>query len=567
MAEDGKYKDYSGPVSIAFPASIVSGKSGNENAAKTITVGIDEPNGTGEEEIVDFVKPTWKAENLQVDTENKEATVDLIGTDKYYADRPTGVDITKGWLQTSEIRIIIDGEEVTDTTSVIKELSTPTSLTETRDGASVQYGVKYTLTLNGWKQTDEAFQASEKRYREYSGNTQIIIEEGTLIDESGNESDETTLDLGFIDVVDPEVYQISVTKNVDEKTDTIIFDVVDKYFASSSITTTNTEGLTVYVDDEEAIGVTKTIVDIEDITATVNGSEKKIGERYTLVLSNFEQERTTPVDYDREYSDWSGTVTVKVAPGLIEDSSGNTNQEVPDVETISKDIEFVGYYADVDGNGSVDGVIYADLAQGKSGQWGTNSYGTYSYATETGLKEYYISQTNYTGDFGTKDVVTELKGSGGKERFYVMSLENFNDGNGPRYTWYDAANDEGMDDYATATSTDFGAGKTNTANMIAKWNASDYGPQDDNDTYKDMWGVIQEEVEKGWFVPSRVEWTAFGSNLNITKDDYADYNLSDWYWSSSQRVTNLVWGAYFYDGYVSGYVVNNNLCVRLSATF
>ena len=164
-------------------------------------------------------------------------------------------------------------------------------------------------------------------------------------------------------------------------------------------------------------------------------------------------------------------------------------------------------------------------------------------------------------------MVTELKGSGGKERFYVMSLENFNDGNGPRYTWYDAANDEGMDDYATATSTDFGAGKTNTANMIAKWNASDYGPQDDNDTYKDMWGVIQEEVEKGWFVPSRAEWAAFGSNLNITKDDYVDYNLSDVYWSSSQSNTDSAWIAHFGGGCLYNFGVRSHEYVRLSATF
>ena len=558
MAEDGKYKDYSGPVSIAFPAGIVSDKSGNTNIAKTITVGINEPDGTGEEEIVDFVKPTWKAENLQVDTENKEATVDLIGTDKYFES---------GSLDVSQIKVIVDGEEVTDTTSVIKELSTPISLTETRDGASVQYGVKYTLTLNGWKQTDEAFQASEKRYREYSGNTQIIIEEGTLIDESGNESDETTLNLGFIDVVDPEVYQISVTKNVDEKTDTIIFDVVDKYFASSSITTTNTEGLTVYVDDEEAIGVTKTIVDIEDITATVNGSEKKIGERYTLVLSNFEQERTTPVDYDREYSDWSGTVTVKVAPGLIEDSSGNTNQEVLDVETISKDTEYIGYYADIDGNGSVDGVIYADLAVGKSGTWGySNGTGTYSYATETGLKEYYISQTNYTGDFGTKDVITELKGSGGKDRFYVIALEDVNDGNGPHYTWYDAAYGQ-MNDYATATSTDFGAGKTNTATILAKWKASAYGSQNTNPNNRDMWGAIQSEVEKGWFVLSISEWAAFGDNLNIERNNYANYGLSGWSWASSQYSADSTWGISFNYGYVDHVPINHHGGVRLGTTF
>ena len=163
-------------------------------------------------------------------------------------------------------------------------------------------------------------------------------------------------------------------------------------------------------------------------------------------------------------------------------------------------------------------------------------------------------------------MITALEGSVGKERFYVMSLEDFNDGNGPTYTWYDAANGQ-MDDYATATSTDFGAGKTNTANMIAKWNASDYGPQDDNNRYKDMWGVIQEEVEKGWFVPSRAEWAAFGSNLNITKDDYADYNLSNWYWSSSQYGTNNAWYAHFYSRCMSSDDVSSRKYVRLSATF
>ena len=147
-----------------------------------------------------------------------------------------------------------------------------------------------------------------------------------------------------------------------------------------------------------------------------------------------------------------------------------------------------------------------------------------------------------------------------------MSLENFNDGNGPRYTWYDAAAGQ-MDDYATATSTDFGAGKTNTANMIAKWNASDYGPQDDNDTYNDMWGGIQEEVEKGWFVPSRAEWAAFGSNLNITKDDYADYNLSILCWSSSQSNANIAWNAYFLYGSMGFSGVGISNYVRLSATF
>ena len=38
-------------------------------------------------------------------------------------------------------------------------------------------------------------------------------------------------------------------------------------------------------------------------------------------------------------------------------------------EPISKTDSYVGYYADIEGDGIVDGVIYADLAIGGSGEW------------------------------------------------------------------------------------------------------------------------------------------------------------------------------------------------------
>ena len=316
IAEDGKYKEYSGPVSIVFPAGTISDKSGNESDQKNITIGINEPDQTGNAEIVDVVTPIWEARNLQIDKENDRVTVDLYGTDKYYENNT---------LDVSKIKVIIDGEEVTSAENVVKQLSVATPLTETRDGSNVQYGVKYTLTLSNWKESDTVFQASEKLYREYSGNTEIQISAGTLVDESGNENIETTLDLGMIDYIAPEIYQISSTKNDAEKTDTIVFEVVDKYFESAQISTTDTSKLTVFVDNEEAIGVTKTITNEEDMTAIVDGSSRVIGKRYTLVISNFEQPRTT-IDYDREYSDWSGDVTVEIDAGTIVDESGNSNQ-------------------------------------------------------------------------------------------------------------------------------------------------------------------------------------------------------------------------------------------------
>ena len=237
--------------------------------------------------------------------------------------------------------------------------------------------------------------------------------------------------------------------------------------------------------------------------------------------------------------------------------------EEPEEPPIDKVEPKVGYYADIDGNGTPDGVIYADLAVSKSGQW-ADSGGTYSYTAKTNTKDYYISQTNYEGPFGTKDVLTAIDGEG-EYRFYVMALEDFN--TGTSYCWYDAARGN-MDDYATATSLDFGTGKANTEAMIAKWNSSAYGAQNDNGTYLDMWGAIQDKVAEGWFVPSRGEWGAFGDNLGITTDNYLNCGLSDWCWSSSQSDTNGAWYASFNGGYMgSRSVGNRSYCVRLSATF
>ena len=145
-----------------------------------------------------------------------------------------------------------------------------------------------------------------------------------------------------------------------------------------------------------------------------------------------------------------------------------------------------------------------------------------------------------------------------------MALEDFNPGT--YYCWYDAAYGN-MSDYSSATSGDFGTGRTNTATMIEKWNNKAYGAQNNNGTYKDMWGEIQTKVNEGWFIPSRGEWSAFGEELGITKENYTSKNLSNYYWSSSQSNTYSAWYAGFNGGYMSYYYVRNFSYVRLGTTF
>ena len=249
----------------------------------------------------------------------------------------------------------------------------------------------------------------------------------------------------------------------------------------------------------------------------------------------------------------------------------------PPIEELTGNIA----YADFEGDGTADGIIFADLKVGNrgDGNWG-NSWGDYTIPTEEGLKEYYVVNESYTeAKFGglTGELIAPAEGTSGKDRFYVMALEDFNPGT--RYCWYNAAYGNLDSQYNVSnTANDFAVagaeptGKTNTERMIASWNSSEYGAQNDNGTYEDMWGAIQDEVADGWFVPSKSEWSAFGGEVlelnNITSSNYDDYGLSSWCWSSSQRNTDSAYCANFVHGYIgtNGYV-NNDSSVRLATTF
>ena len=291
---------------------------------------------------------------------------------------------------------------------------------------------------------------------------------------------------------------------------------------------------------------------------------------------------STSTSYSYTYSSLSDNTTYYLRV-IVTDRAGNTKTSTAVTKKtesagIPESTSYVGYYADVDGNGSVDGIIYADLAIGGSGEWnpGNNSWATsnnsgdYTIPKKSGLKKYKVEGT-YNGDFGNKGIVKPNGGSG-NERFYVMALDDVDkQQNGTYYCWYDAAYGQ-MSDYATYTSGDFGAGEQNTSKMITKWNNRGYGAQNDNSSYDDMWGLsaVQSGTwngSSGWYVPSRGEWAAFGGELGITTSNYSSKGLSYYYWSSSQYTTNYAWCASFSLGYMDRNSVDGTTYVRLGTTF
>lgn len=199
---------------------------------------------------------------------------------------------------------------------------------------------------------------------------------------------------------------------------------------------------------------------------------------------------------------------------------------------------------------------------------GTNGWGVYTIPSETNLKQYYIKGKYTDEHFGTGKVIAPMEGTSGNERFYVMALENFDSNS---HSWYFHANghldniysvNEESNDFATAGAEP--TGRINTERMIESWNSSQYGGQISND----MWGIIQEKVAEGWFVPSKSEWATFGETFGITSSNYANtFGLENTNWSSSQKDYNRAYHTNFINGRISHISVDFPDSVRLATTF
>ena len=213
-------------------------------------------------------------------------------------------------------------------------------------------------------------------------------------------------------------------------------------------------------------------------------------------------------------------------------------------------------YADLDGDGTADGIIVADISKDstdtttyKGGNpWNGDSDSSFSYTKKetSELREYSENTYEYTNADGNtvEGTLITCTNNTGTPRYYVLSLANY-DGND--HYWYKEAYGK-MSDSSTFTSKDFEKGKENTEKMIermknhsdSKYNGVDYG-EATTGTNADIWNIIEDKVKEGWFVPSKAEWSAFASYLNTSetntdtnKNYYVNCGLSDMYWSSSQ---------------------------------
>lgn len=193
----------------------------------------------------------------------------------------------------------------------------------------------------------------------------------------------------------------------------------------------------------------------------------------------------------------------------------------------------IGKYVDINGDGIPEGVIFADLAIGGDKLWNGTPNTRYRYEKSSKeLKEYIVVGTYVHYLNGKQEMLAPILD--GEDRFYIMALQDVNPN---EHYWYKNAFYKKMPDYEETTLEVFGSGKQNTLAMIEKWNKGDYGTQDSDD----MWNLIQEQVDDGWFVPSVREWCAFAEELHIN----TCCEISDSYWSSSQYIDIGAYGIDF----------------------
>ena len=302
---------YSGPMSISFPEGMGVDKSNNRSLAKTITIGVNEPGGSSsDQQIVDVVSPVWTLVSKDLAT----GTIKVRIKDKYLG--------VPGTLATDKIKVFVDG---TESTQIVKTITGPTQIT-----ANQEY--EYTIRLSNlvptegsyvtFTPTEEIIGGTAKYKEENAGDVSIQIVAGVFKDKYTNSSLQSKFDIGKIDTVPPEIYDVQKTKDTTNGKATFVFNVTDKHYDSSDLI--NANELTVWMDGKQIDSkITKTITKTTAITTTIDGATQTVGHQYTLEISGLRESDATFKSIlnagTRDYRDLSGTLQIKINASAAKD--------------------------------------------------------------------------------------------------------------------------------------------------------------------------------------------------------------------------------------------------------
>ena len=213
-------------------------------------------------------------------------------------------------------------------------------------------GIKYTVTLTNFEQGRKGNRTND--FKEWSGNIELVIDEGDLSDTFGNlnfentvqekESDgqtkkiydKETSNIMFKDNINPEITYKFADTTIDQATQTVTayFDIVDKY--TTDPVKLNISDLGLIVDTTQMTNPANylTLTYVNDISEEINGRLQKVGERFKLEIKNLEEIAKAA---GADYRNYSGPLTITFAEGCVEDKSGNKSGNAALTFTIGVD--------------------------------------------------------------------------------------------------------------------------------------------------------------------------------------------------------------------------------------
>jgi len=279
---------YSGPMSVTLPANVVTDKTGNKNAGKTITIGIDETDGnmntneSGSQQIVDVVDPIWVLGDL---SQKDDGIIKLRVKDKY-------LDISTSTITKDDITVFANG---VPSTQITKALTGPVEIV-----AGQEY--EYTLTLSNieipggtyveFTPTETIVGGTAKYKAENGGNISIQIAAGKVKDQSGNGNKVTdVLNVGNIDQTKPEVYKVQATHDTTNKKVTMVFNVTDRNYDPSDLVTQSE--FTIWMDGTQINTINVDSFTSKEIKTTKNDTKTNKQTKKTLFQYKTHNQNTT----------------------------------------------------------------------------------------------------------------------------------------------------------------------------------------------------------------------------------------------------------------------------------